>query len=193
MADDPNQTVANVPAGAGPPPPPPGGPLAPPVIPVPGTPVPVVTGPKHGKGPIVGAVLVLLLGLGAFGLSKGIDGDTEEKYGGEVALLNRWDADPSDATTSLERVTDRTVRALTRFQRAADRNTDAGNDAVDVADRAVDLWNAGDSAGATALANGELTEANDALAQTNQRQLAAFQSLQTAVDDLRRELRRGPR
>ena len=43
------------------------------------------------------------------------------------------------------------------------------------------------------MANGELVAANEQAALTNQRELSAYQSLARTVENLQRELRRGPR
>jgi hypothetical protein len=148
---------------------------------------------RGSRAPYVGAVVVLLLGVAAYGLSVAVNRDTDEKYPDEVTLLNRIDADPSEAAESLEQATDRTVRTLRRFGRAVEANATAGNHSLDVSERSVDLWNAGDSAGSAALANGELVSANEEAARTNQRELLAYRSMAGAVEDLQRELRRGPR
>ena len=96
-----------------------------------------------------------LEGIAAFGLSVAVNSDTDEKYPDEVALLNRIDAGPAEAADSLEQATDRTIRSLRRFGQAVEANATAGNHSLEVSQRSVDLWNAGDTAGSAALAIGE--------------------------------------
>ncbi len=148
---------------------------------------------RPSKAPFVGAVVVFVVGIAAYGLSVAVNSDTDEKYPDEVALLNRIDAGPAEAADSLEQATDRTIRSLRRFGQAVEANATAGNHSLEVSQRSVDLWNAGDTAGSAALANGELVAANEQAALTNQRELSAYQSLARTVENLQRELRRGPR